>query len=53
VQYPHVIDTSMTIHMQKEQNILSKNKNKRKDKMSLLRKNIVPLMFKGDDIDAQ
>ncbi len=32
VQYPHVIDTSMTIHMQGEQNTLSKSKNKKKTK---------------------
>jgi hypothetical protein len=35
-----------------EQNSLSKS-NKKQDKRSLLRKNIIPLMFKNDAIDAQ
>jgi hypothetical protein len=32
VQYPHAIDTSMTIHMQGGQNTLSKKKKKKKKK---------------------
>jgi hypothetical protein len=47
------IDTSMTIHMDKgEQKSLSKN-NKKKDERSLLKEDIVPLMLKGDVVDAQ
>jgi len=56
VQYPHAIDISMTIHMQGGQNTSNnffKKKEKRKEKRSLLKENIVSLMFKGDGTDAQ
>jgi hypothetical protein len=38
VQYPHAIDTSMTIHMQGGQNTLSKNKKKKKKKKEFIKR---------------
>jgi hypothetical protein len=47
------IDTSITIHIQGGGgNTLSKSQ-KEEDEKSLLRKDIIPLMLKGDAIDAQ
>jgi hypothetical protein len=46
------IDTSMTIHIQGGQNTLSKSQKKR-DEKSLSRKDIIPLMLKGDATDVQ